>query len=214
MGGEGDYVDKTGRSCFYKYSHHPNCIYLYPREHFKAHELLYKEHPDIYGLYAAVLGTTKSGSINIDDYADLRAFNRTLPQRLQNIINDAGEFHYKIKKDLPRKTDKDTSNYVKEQERRRSLGIGGSKGEHNGMFGNGEKISGGNNGHASVRYFYKDKTFETRNELVDYLHSIGVNITRSAIRIMVHGEGTRRLYNMYKDVFDNLSWEFKDHEDS
>ena len=70
-------------------------------------------------------------------------------------------------------------------------------------------ISNGRNGHASIRYYYKDVVFESRKELLEYLHSKNLNITSSAIRKVVHNTGTLRVYTMYKEVFDNLRWEYK-----
>lgn len=94
--------------------------------------------------------------------------------------------------------------------RRRQLKVSGLKGEANGMYNNGYKIANGNNGHASIRYFYKDKTFESRKELLEYLQSKNIKITSSAVRKVIHNTGTLRVYNMYKEVFDNLKWEYKD----
>ena len=105
---------------------------------------------------------------------------------------------------------KDTTNYKKARALGVKAGIGVFNGESNGMYGNGHLIAGGRNGHASIRYFYKDLTFECRKDLITYLEESGIHITTSAIRAVVHGFGTRRVYEMYREVFDNLSWEFKD----
>lgn len=108
-------------------------------------------------------------------------------------------------------SDRDTTNYTKEQARRRELGLSSlyTSGKNNGMYGKGYLISGGNNGHANVRYFFKDQVFESRKELLEYLHSHGYNITSSAIRRVIRGIGTRIVYDKYREVFDNLSWELK-----
>ena len=105
----------------------------------------------------------------------------------------------------------ESTNYTKEQARRRELGLSSlyTSGENNGMYGKGYLISGGNNGHANVRYFFKDQVFESRKELLEYLHSHGYNITSSAIRRVIRGIGTRIVYDKYREVFDNLSWELK-----
>jgi len=133
-----------------------------------------------------------------------------LPTHIQERIDEAGidnigKFHRKPET----KSNKDTSNYIKEQQRRRELGIQGNFGSKNGMYGNGEKVSGGNNRHATIRYFFNDKVFECRKDLVTYLTSEGYNITCSAIRTLVSNKGTFRLYSKYKEVLDNLSWEYK-----
>lgn len=47
--GNGDTKERT----FRKNSRHPNCIYLYPREHFVAHKLLAKEYPNNHNLVRA-----------------------------------------------------------------------------------------------------------------------------------------------------------------
>ena len=54
LGGEGDYYNKsTGKNKFKSNSHHPNCIWLTPEEHFIAHKLLAEKYPNnrdiIYG---------------------------------------------------------------------------------------------------------------------------------------------------------------------
>jgi hypothetical protein len=42
-GGLGDYQDKNGKWKFKRKSHHFNCIYLYPSEHYEIHKKLYLE---------------------------------------------------------------------------------------------------------------------------------------------------------------------------
>lgn len=81
---------------------------------------------------------------------------------------------------------------------------------NNPNYKHGEKQSGGRNGHATIRYFFKDKVFESRKELIGYLNSQGHRITSCAIRRAIRGIGTEIVYNKYKEVFDNLSWELKD----
>lgn len=58
MGGEGDY--SSGR--FKPNSRHPNCIYLYAREHFIAHKLLAEENPDNFILVSAVWRMINGGN--------------------------------------------------------------------------------------------------------------------------------------------------------
>lgn len=122
-------------------------------------------------------------------------------------IELAGEFHYNKRKEyIPTK---DTTNYKIARANAVKAGIGVFSGESNGMYGKGYLVAGGNNGHASIRYFYKGITFECRKDLITYLVSNDINITTSAIRKVVHGTGTRRVYEMYKEVFDYLTWEYK-----
>ncbi len=84
-----------------------------------------------------------------------------------------------------------------------------TSGEKNGMYGKGELVSGGNNGHANIRYFYKNEVFECRKDLINYLTSIGLYITNSALRILVKNKATDRLYSMYSNILKDLSWEYK-----
>lgn len=44
--GEGDYVSQKGRTMFNRKSQHPNCIYLFPAEHFRAHQILAEDNPE------------------------------------------------------------------------------------------------------------------------------------------------------------------------
>jgi hypothetical protein len=171
-----------------------------------AHKLLYLENPKDYGLFAAWVGTTKNNTISAEDYAELKKYSHNFPQEIQDKVEKAGAFRYKnrqIKSPAIRSYNiKDKDAFIKQKSKL-------TKGEKNPMYGQGHKIAGGNNGHASIRYFYDGKTFECRNDLLDYLNSKGINITSSAIRKLVHNTGTLRVYNMYKDVFDNLEWEYK-----
>lgn len=192
-----------------KFSQHPNLIWLYPKEHYIAHKLLFEENPDCYGLYAAWLGTTANYTISEIEYAQLREYAHSFPKHLLD-SQPQEDFHYKKLKVAERKTNRNTSKYKAYQAYKRAAGICETRGKNNGMYGNGHLISGGRNGHASIRYFYKDKSFESRKELLEYLSSINVIITASAIRTVVHKKGTRRVYNMYRDVFDNLRWEYKE----
>ncbi len=193
-----------------KNSHHKNLIWLTAEEHYIAHKLLYLEHPDNYGLFAAWRHISRNGQLKKEDYDLLKNYNHKLPDQILNEIEKNGEFRYKKVQTYCKKTNRNTDKYKKEMQRRKACGIGNLSGAKNGMYKNGYKIANGNNGHASIRYFYLDKTFESRKELLEYLWSNNIKITSSAIRKIVHNTGTLRVYNMYKDVFDNLKWEFKD----
>ena len=194
----------------YKYAHHPNIIWLYPDEHFIAHKLLAYEHPDIYGLRAAYTFSSANNTITDIDCSNLKILYHSMPQTLSENINKCKETKYKKRKEEIRKTDMDTSNNVKEMQRRRELGIQGNFGSKNGMYKNGYKVSGGRNGHANMLYTYKDKTFDCRKDLVAYLKQIDPRITCSVILRLTKGRSTLRAYNKYKDIFDNLSWRYKD----
>lgn len=49
LGGEGDYKNNN----FKRRSHHSNCIWLYPKEHFIAHKLLAEENPNNFSIVSA-----------------------------------------------------------------------------------------------------------------------------------------------------------------
>ncbi len=136
-----------------------------------------------------------------------------MPIGLVNKINtvDIKSIDKLYRRESLRCSAKDTSNYVKEQARRKALGLSSlyTSGKNNGMYGKGYLISGGNNGHANIRYFFKGQVFESRKELIEYLHNNGYKITSSALRRVIRGIGTKIVYDKYKDVFDNLNWELK-----
>lgn len=194
MGGTGDSRKKD-----------KNIIRLYPEEHYLAHKLLYLENPNNYGLYAAFFGATKNYTLNAEDYAKLKLINRQLPDEILNKISAVKEFKYKTRKEEIHKYSKTLKNPEAYREQKRQQ-MSGSK---NNMYKKGYKIANGKNGHASIRYFYKNLVFESRKELLEYFKSKNIKITTSAIRAMIHNNATMRAYTMYKDVFDNLSWEYK-----
>lgn len=114
-----------------------------------------------------------------------------------------------IDMDLKKYGPRDMSNYYSNpeiQDRKHQQ----TSGENNPMYGKGYKVSNGNNGHATRYFYYKNKKFDSMKELIDYLNSNDIPITRSAVMRWVAQKGTNRLYNMYKDVWDNLTWEYKD----
>lgn len=185
---------------------HANVIWLYPREHYIAHRLLYLENPTDYGLFAAWRGTTKNNTISEEDYEELKKYSHNFPQELLDKIEAAGEFRYKIRKELPKPV---IPHKIKDLTAFRAQKSKANAGKGNPMYGNGHKVAGGNNGHASIRYFYENKTFECRKDLLKYLNDQNISVTSSAIRAVIHNRGTLRVYNMYKEVFDKLSWEYK-----
>ena len=76
LGGEGDYKTRY----FKKNSHHENCIWLYPREHFIAHKLLAEENPTIEPLVKAywnmctINKTHADTDISPEEYEEARIF--------------------------------------------------------------------------------------------------------------------------------------------
>lgn len=79
LGGGGDNRKRT----FYKHSHHPNCIRLYPKEHFIAHRLLAQENPDNYKLVYAWHRISNSKKdlreISPEDYEQLKCLRTKTP---------------------------------------------------------------------------------------------------------------------------------------
>lgn len=84
-----------------------------------------------------------------------------------------------------------------------------SSGENNGMYGCGYKISGGNNGHATKNYYFEGKKYDCRKNLIDELNTRGFAIGNSAFRAIENKTYTDRLYNKFKYIIDNLTWELK-----
>ena len=70
MGGLGD----TKNNYFHKNSHHENCIWFHPLEHFIAHKLLVVENPNNYSLVNAfmLMANINNNFISAEEYADLR----------------------------------------------------------------------------------------------------------------------------------------------
>lgn len=202
-------LPKNGSS--YKKRHHPNIIWLYPEEHFIAHRLLALEHPDIYGLQAAYTFTSIHGKIEAEDYKKLKEARRVLPSDLAYLVNKYKGTHYKKRKEIKRKTTRDTSKNVAEMSRRKELGIQGNPGASNGMYHKGYKVAGGRNGHANMLYTYNGLIFQCRKDLVNYLkESVDNRVTESVIGRLVRGQSTLRAYIKFKGIFDNLTWRYKD----
>ena len=74
------------------------------------------------------------------------------------------------------------------------------------MFGHGEVVSGGKNGHAKTRHYYDNKTFECRKELVNYLKSFDNKICVSTIRKLERG--STRVLREHK-LLSEVRWEAK-----
>lgn len=83
----------------------------------------------------------------------------------------------------------------------------------NSSYNNGYRISGEKNGKALTTYYFKDKRFGTRKELVEYLKSNNYNVSLSTIRqIELGGFKYKNVENKYKDIIDNLKWEVKNED--
>lgn len=102
----------------------------------------------------------------------------------------------------------DMSKYYssKEQQIRNSIAKSGS---NNSMYNNGYRVAGGNNGKATIRYFFKDHIFECRKDLVNYLNSIGIQISHNDIYSIVNKTFGKRTEKKFQVVIDNLRWEYK-----
>lgn len=94
------------------------------------------------------------------------------------------------------------------REHRREL----SRGSGNNMWGQGYKVSGGNNGKAKVRYFYENKMFECRKDLLHYLTDTGYKIPVSVIRAAVQGQLTPLHQRRYGTILSKLKWRNKDED--
>ena len=75
------------------------------------------------------------------------------------------------------------------------------------MYGKGNLVSGGKNGHAARRYFVGELTCECRNDLVEYLRGFDNKISRSTIERFVNG--SERVRREHK-ILEGLTWEYKD----
>ena len=100
-------------------------------------------------------------------------------------------------------------NYTPEmKERRRKMSLG----RNNNMWGKGYKVSGGNNGTATVRYFYENSVFECRKELICYLADRGHKIPESVIRAAVQRQLTPLHQRRYGTILSKLKWRNKDED--
>lgn len=87
-----------------------------------------------------------------------------------------------------------------------------SSGKNNNMFGHGEKLSGGKNGHAIYIYTYKDVDYDCRDDLMIELKKEFADISESSIRKIMSGKYTKRISKKYQSVIDNLTWRLKKDE--
>lgn len=85
-------------------------------------------------------------------------------------------------------------------------------GSNNSMYGHGERISGGKNGHAIYTYTYCGIDYCCRDDLIVELKKEFPTISESAIRRIMRGKYTQRISNRYQFVIDNLTWRLKKDE--
>ena len=102
----------------------------------------------------------------------------------------------------------DMSKYKNDIEAQKRNSIAKS-GKNNSMYGKGYKLAGGNNGKAIYNYYYKGLKFDCRLYLIQYLKSIGIDISENAVRNIQNNTYGIRIAKKFKDVIDNLSWELK-----
>lgn len=78
------------------------------------------------------------------------------------------------------------------------------------MYGKGYLRQGGNNTNSHIRYFYKDKTFECRKDLVEYLkENIDSTISINLIRNIEANTYKKRTETRYGELIEDLRWEKK-----
>ena len=88
-----------------------------------------------------------------------------------------------------------------------------TSGEKNPMYNNGNKVSGGKNGHATKEYTFNGMYFDCRKSLLTYLINSGYQISNSTFRSIENNTYTNRLYKKHKYIIDNLTWRYKNNED-
>ena len=86
-------------------------------------------------------------------------------------------------------------------------------GKNNPMYGNGYKLTGGNNGHAIYIYTFEGVDYFCRDDLMVVLKQRWEDISESTIRRIMSGKYTVRTTKKYQYVIDNLSWRMKTDED-
>lgn len=85
-----------------------------------------------------------------------------------------------------------------------------ASGPNNANYGHGERQSGGRNGKATYDYWYEDKYFECRKYLLEYLNSLGIEISDNALRNIQNGTYGKRTERKFAVVIQKLSWRLKD----
>lgn len=85
-------------------------------------------------------------------------------------------------------------------------------GSNNSMYGHGERVSGGKNGHAIYIYTYCGVDYYCRDALMIELKKEFPTISESAIRRIMSHKYTQRISSKYQFVIDNLTWRLKKDE--
>ena len=122
MGGAGDY--KNGS--FRRKSTHPNCIWLYPEEHFIAHKLLFEENPEDYRLVSSYwLLVRKTNCATPEEYAEAKKQASKLTALRNKEFKWTEEAKNKIRAKNKEKYDPDRAKEVarKSAATRKALGI-------------------------------------------------------------------------------------------
>lgn len=103
----------------------------------------------------------------------------------------------------------DMSKYLNDSEARRRISEIRS-GKNNPMYQKGYKVSGDKNGHAIHFYYYADKKFMTKNDLISYLKDVkGLHIPKPTITKICKGEYTERLIKKYGEDIKLIRRELK-----
>lgn len=100
------------------------------------------------------------------------------------------------------------SNYYSEGYDRSKNSLSKS-GTRNSMYGNGYRVSNGNNGHADRWYKIDSIVFDCRKNLIEYLQNKNVPVCASVIRRIEDNTITDRLKRKYSYLFNNLNWGYK-----
>lgn len=171
------------------WTQHENIIWLTAREHFIAHKLLAQEFPKNRAIVSAWCtmafpkGKTKRDyEITPEEYEELRLLISEHNKKNNFGLDENGH----------------PANYGKPIS---------SSGEKNGMYRCGCKISKGKNGHATKNYHFEGKIYDCKKSLIDELNTRGFAVDNSTFRAIENKTYTDRLYNKFKYIIDNLTWE-------
>lgn len=102
----------------------------------------------------------------------------------------------------------DMTNYYSNPELQRKKSEQNS-GKRNPMYGNGHRVSGGRNGHATKWYKIDSELFDCRKDLITYLNKKGIVISNNALRNIENKSYGNTTIKRFKYVIDNLTWGYK-----
>ena len=91
------------------------------------------------------------------------------------------------------------------QKRRKEL----NSGKNNPNYGHGDRQRGGKNGKAIYDYWFNGQYFECRKYLLEYLNSIGINISPNALRKIQNKTFGKCILKKFSYVIENLTWRLK-----